>query len=511
MTDVLIVSTPFVYCFGPSLAPALLKSCCEVQGVNAKAWDIAGEFYNKYEDHPNFNSIRAWMETPDIKLTKQEFDWYQDIVKDYAEKIVVQNPRWLAVSLLTYNSLRFSEDLCYFVKLLNPAIKIALGGSGQRVNQYYYKKSWNSLMIDSGLAECAVVGEGEFVIADIVKNNLSGVITVPQLTNTEFEKVPVPNYDDYDLGAYRKVKKSFWAFGHYISDIDSGIIFNITGSKGCVMSCSFCDIAVAWPKFRFRSGESIAEEMIELHKKYDARLFSFTDSLLNGGLKPFYQMNKVLSERLPYTVGYEGQMIIRSRRDMPEHHFNEMAAAGCYAVSIGIESGSDRVREHMRKGSTAEDINYTTRMLLKHQIKQAWNIFAGYPNETEQDWQQTLDLVRYWITESQGLIRINPSVSVFNMYNDTPILDGELGQSMGVEQVATPAGLSPQFWTSPSYPENTFDVRVRRYLELADFLMSTDDYYRTALAKTLSVLHAQLDLYNREYKQPKKVFSIVAA
>ena len=71
------------------------------------------------------------------------------------------------------------------------------------------------------------------------------------------EDVPFVDYDNYKLDEYR-----------YIT---GNKILAITGSKGCVRSCTFCDIGVIWPRFKHRGGKHIAAEMIHLYKKYNVK------------------------------------------------------------------------------------------------------------------------------------------------------------------------------------------------------------------------------------------------
>ena len=130
MIDLLIITAPFTYTFGPSLSPALLKACCTKENIQTTAWDLSAEFNFNYQSHVYYSSVQAWMESPELQLSINEFNWYSDIVRDYANTIIKNyKPKNLAVSILTQNSLRFAEDICYNVKLVNPEIKILLGGS----------------------------------------------------------------------------------------------------------------------------------------------------------------------------------------------------------------------------------------------------------------------------------------------------------------------------------------------------------------------------------------------
>lgn len=505
MLDLLIISVPYLYSYGPALAPALLKSCAERDGLTAIAWDYAAEFNFHNETHINFIEIKSWTEINEYKLSPSQFDWYTDQINECVKKIKLKNPRYVALSLMTLNSCRFAEDLCFYIKTLLPDVKIITGGSGQDVFLFQYQKKWNQLMIDSGLIDCSVIGEGEFALSYVIKNNVTGIYTVNQLR--ELVDIPVPDYSDYDFSIYKNSNQfSYWNSDFSLgSDSRNNIIFSITASKGCVKNCNFCDVGKIWPKFRFRPGKQVANEIIELHQKYHANFFSFTDSLINGGLKPFKELNQELALRLPNTIKYEAQFIARSQRDMPEHYFEMMAAAGCHLVSVGVESGSEAVRMHMGKGSSQEDISYTSKMLTKYKILQFWNIIVGYPTETDIEWNETMQLVEYWLHHSNGLLRVIPT-ETFMLLNGTPITSDQSINELKIEN-ETISGYSEFNWVSGINPSNTFEIRATRFLDLCKFLIQFDPHYEIVLQQKIKTVTRRLNLFNSNEKR-KKIFII---
>jgi radical SAM superfamily enzyme YgiQ (UPF0313 family) len=508
MIDLLILTAPFTYTLGPSLGPALLKACVERDGYKASTWDLSAEFNHNFADTNDYNEIIDWMQSPDVIPSVAAFNWYLSIIKQYAERIVyTYRPKNLAISILTLSSQRFAEDLCYYVKILDPNLKIILGGNSLNILQSQYQKLWSDLLLDSNLCDCVVIGEGEYTLSNILANNLIGKIVSPQLTNADLSNLPVPDYSEYDMSLYPAAENTFWAMAKSIRSIDSGPIFLITGSRGCIKDCTFCDVANIWDKFRFRSGISVADEIATLHKKYDAKYFSFTDSLLNGGLRPFFEMNESLLDKLPpNTIQYEGQVICRGKNDMPEKYFKIMALAGCAHVNIGIESGSESVRAHMRKGSSNEDIAYSTEMYIKYNIKQNWNIIAGYPTETDNDWQETVDLINYWVPRSNGLLKINP-INTFLILPDTPIDKTEMRTELELHQESI-AGYSEFAWVSGKNPSNTYEVRARRFIELCQLLLTyaDNDAEVKRLQDRIKSTNKRLNWY-RDHKQ-RKIFNI---
>ena len=74
-----------------------------------------------------------------------------------------------------------------------------------------------------------------------------------------------------------------------------------------------------------------------------------------------------------------------------------MKASGCGTVWIGIESGSERVRNLMKKGYTEEDMQYTMQQLDRVGVKTRLLMIVGYVTETQEDFQETLDLFNNWL------------------------------------------------------------------------------------------------------------------
>jgi hypothetical protein len=60
-----------------------------------------------------------------------------------------------------------------------------------------YGKKWHDLLLDSKLIDCVLIGEGDYALARIVKNDLFGLVIEPQLNNMLLEQIPIPDYSDY--------------------------------------------------------------------------------------------------------------------------------------------------------------------------------------------------------------------------------------------------------------------------------------------------------------------------
>jgi radical SAM superfamily enzyme YgiQ (UPF0313 family) len=452
MYDIVFVHVPYMFNTNPPLAGPLLKACLKQHNINTKVLDLNIDFINS---NIATDSIVSWLQKPDIKPNKNEYENYKNWITKQAENILKFNSKYVGISVFTKDSQLATEDLAYQLKLLNPKIKIIIGGLGANVNLSQWNMPWYNLIYESGLADVVIIGEAEHELVNTILEDKTGIIKAKQLLSDELDSIPKPIFDDYDLS-------------NYTSEFDNEIFaIPITASKGCVRDCTFCDVGKHWSKFTSRKGENVANEIIYYYKNYNFKFFRFTDSLINGNVKEFKIMNSLLTETIPSSIKYRGQFICRPKNQMPAEDFKLMASAGAYKVQIGIESGSENVRNHMRKKFSNDDIEYSTYELFKNSIKQSWFIFVGYPTETHQDFIDTLNLVKKYKDLAQDqMLQIIPT-GVFQMLDGTPISELDMMNDLGIE-LNNIQGYTTYAWTSKLYPDNTFKERANRFKILVE-------------------------------------------
>jgi len=72
----------------------------------------------------------------------------------------------------------------------------------------------------------------------------------------------------------------------------------------------------------------------------------------------------------------------------------KMADANCQLVSFGVESGSQKMLDAMKKGTTVKQNERAIRWSKEVGISVAVSVIFGYPNETMDMLEQTLDFIR---------------------------------------------------------------------------------------------------------------------
>jgi len=413
MTDIVLVIPPrIVDDFGYTPAgAALLKSSLNKHGFSSKIFDLNAEIDQRFMNHDMINAINNFFFYHTF-YNKTTWDILEPIFEEWADRIVDQNPKSVGMSVYTYNSQRATRLLSLAIKRRKPDIKIVIGGSGIATDFNFAETLYKQKIIDGYIR-----GEGELSLIELLKGNTlyPGINGIPPQQIVDVDSIPFPDYDDYELKTYTN-RKGLEALP-------------ITGSRGCVRACTFCDIASMWPKYYYRSGKNIADEIKHQVEKYDVTAFRFTDSLINGSMKAFREMIVELSKyrsEMPKDKKFiwDTHFIVRSKRQMPPEDFDRMAEAGAGTMLIGIESGSPAVRDHMKKGYTEEDLDYTMAQLDRVGIKVRMLMLVGYPTETEEDFQLTIEMFeRYKPYLDNGTIEeVNLGLTL-NLLKNTPLYD----------------------------------------------------------------------------------------
>ena len=172
-------------------------------------------------------------------------------------------------------------------------------------------------------------------------------------------------------------------------------------SLGCKFKCEFCminivnrvdnDLNVAsshspnmrfWsPEFILKEFEKLAELGVERVRISDEMFFlnqRYFEPILNG----------LVDRKLDL------KMWSYSRVDTVREKYLELfKAAGINWLALGIESGNREVRREVSKGSfLEEDISSVVKVVQQHDIGVAANYIFGFPDDTKETMQVTLDL-----------------------------------------------------------------------------------------------------------------------
>lgn len=460
--DIVILSVPYMEPI-PPMAPVLLSACLNDAGIKSKGLDFNIDFFNHFRNNPSWADIHnlfAIGYATDIHLSKRVLIDILKFTKRYLLSIKEKyDPAYIGLSIFTSESVDFSYILIAYIRKYLPNTKIVLGGRGlenihAQTGLKHYEMYWQY-----GLADLLIVGDAETSLIEALQNESTGIYLSKVQTKEDLDKIPSPNWDDYDLSIYDTAISSVSDESRYMG---------ITASKGCVRACTFCDVKNFWPDYIYRDGANVARDIIHNYRSTGIDNFFFTDNLINGSVSNFKKMNEVLAREIPNKINYFGYAIMRPQNQMPEEDFRLAALAGSKKWIIGIESGSEKVRNDMRKKFTNDDIAYTAKQLFKHKIAQSWLFVVGYPSETEEDFIQTLDLLReFSYMGKDKMLRINVTPPYMHTPSNNMSTDPNLARYYGLDSIDfSKDPLSVHFWESTVFTENTFLIRVDRWRRL---------------------------------------------
>ncbi len=165
----------------------------------------------------------------------------------------------------------------------------------------------------------------------------------------------------------------------------------ITVSRGCPYQCSFCTSRLYYGgSCRYRSPESIISEIEEVTGKYRIKNFIFLSDTFNFDKEFVFKLcSLIVSKKLNI------RWVCNSRVDrLDEKMAQEMKKAGCWLISLGVESGSNTVLKNINKDVTIAQSQKTIKIAREAGIKTLCYFVFGLPGEDADTIRQTIDFIK---------------------------------------------------------------------------------------------------------------------
>jgi len=194
--------------------------------------------------------------------------------------------------------------------------------------------------------------------------------------------------------------------------------------RGCSMNCSYCSTPTIEGDTLRKRSPGAAVEGIARHVEAGFRSFYFVDNIFN--IPSSYA--KELCQRLIAEELHVSWRCILYPGEVTEDLIYGMAKAGCKEVSLGFESGCERILRGMNKKYTPDEVRQTSEMLANHGIRRMGFLLLGGPGETQESAEESfaladpLDLDALRITVG---IRIYPHTALAKM----AVAEGMIGPS----------------------------------------------------------------------------------
>lgn len=161
----------------------------------------------------------------------------------------------------------------------------------------------------------------------------------------------------------------------------------VVAGRGCWGKCKFCAPSrnlISGDKIRIRSVDNFLGELIHLNRTLDNGIGSIMihDDLLGSKkwMEEFVEKWRANLPYIPWWCQLRADVIIRMKEFVPR-----LADIGLTYVSIGLESGSQRMLDFLDKGTTVEENIEAASILHESGINIFGNYIYGLPTETKED------------------------------------------------------------------------------------------------------------------------------
>ena len=249
------------------------------------------------------------------------------------------------------------------------------------------------ILAEEKAVDIIVRGEGEETLLELAKqpSSMQKIGDVKGITFRKDDSIIqtatrpfIQNLDALPRPAYKYLPiEKYWIAGKKLLPI-------IT-SRGCPFQCSFCVASKMFGAgFRARSPKNVLDELEWLRDEYGAEGVAFQDDTLTCDRNRVVEICDGIIERkinLPWGCGTRADVVTKEI-------LYKMAKAHCNETMFGVESGCQRIRTALKKGVTNEQCWNAIKWAKEAGMFVTVSVLLGYPGETKETLQESLEFVR---------------------------------------------------------------------------------------------------------------------
>ncbi|MEK7574336.1 MAG: radical SAM protein [Patescibacteria group bacterium] len=379
-----------------------------------------------------------------VKIIDQrtDADW-----KTHLADYLGRNPICVGISSMTGTQIYFGIEAAKIVrKLTNGKIPIVWGGP--------HPSTIPEQTLQSEYADVVCIGEGDETLKELVdvlakEGSLSGIkgiafkdggkiITNPSRPLIDVETLlPVP-WELIDVEKY--IHKDF-----YIKKSTRSLDIGQT-SRGCPFQCGFCSSAtLRQRKWRAMSVEKSLKNIIEPVKRFNLNAVWIRDDEFYIDSERSHKICEGIVKSGLKIKWYTSGTRVDTFNRFTDEQIAMLKASGADTLKFGAESGSNRILALMQKGIRWEDTVKANLKAKKHGITPAFSLIIGFPTETFDEINKTIDLfIRLKKDNPKAQFEVLGS---FTALPGTPLYD--LALKMGLKPPQTLEGWSD--WLCDEY------------------------------------------------------------
>ena len=265
-----------------------------------------------------------------------------------------------------------------------------------------------------------VTGEGEIAFFDLLDalaagtahDGLDGVVsrTAGGMVRASCRAPYIDDLDGLPFPAWDLLGGAFpHRFGPSIFNYRRTPVATLVTSRGCPFSCTFCDRSTSGAKGRYHSVEYVME-MCRALAATGVRHVVFYDDLFTVKKRRVVALcEAMIRARLPFTWSCNSHPNLLDLATL-----DLMKRAGCWQIAYGIESGSQRVLDAVKREVRLPRLRETLRMTRAAGMRAKGYLMLGHPTEDLTSLEETLAFM--------GEVDLDiAQVTKFTPYPGTPV------------------------------------------------------------------------------------------
>ncbi len=320
------------------------------------------------------------------------------------DRINREQPALVGLSFLSTTSYPYAKMLAREIRATNQKVRLAFGGVFASLNAPLVK-------LQCPEVDYVCRGDGEQLLLDLLANfeNPQDVASLTWMKDgqviqnpnrameRQLDQWPFPDRESLKLDYVESMP------------LDVPVVLSMRRfttmqtSRGCPWPCIFCDIPIFNEgKWRARSPQHVVAEMKHLEELGYESVGFVDDHFLLQPKRIEAICNGIMDEKLSIRWGIEGRV-----DSVAQHLFPAMAKANCGAMMFGIESGSQKILDRLKKEQTLDQVTTAVKNAKKAGVEIVHGFFTvGNPDETIEDMNATFDFASRLPLDTFGFNRL---------------------------------------------------------------------------------------------------------
>lgn len=347
-----------------------------------------------------------------VRIIDQEMetDWEKSLLVELQAK-----PICVGVTAMTGSQIRWSLKASELVKQ-NSDVPVVWGG--------VHASILPQQTLQNQYIDIVVEGEGEETFLELVKvlSDKQPLDKVEGIWYKECDLVKQnPPRSFIDLNQQSPLAYHLIDLKKHMMSVSGRDALIFETSRGCPFSCTFCyNTCFNRKEWRALTAEETLWRLKRVVDEYGVKAIAFSDD--NFFASPD-RARKILEGMVQQKLGIvwgKGDIRLDLLAKLDDDFLHLMERSGCLSLVVGIESGSQRIANLIRKEINVAAAIAVNRRLARHQMWTHYLFLIGIPGETEADLKETADLMLRLVADNP---KATIGVQILVPYPGTEIFD----------------------------------------------------------------------------------------